>query len=398
MGTSSTRPKPVQVAPSQSPSEQRASPVRLEKRQPCTHWTMEPLHSDQEQQGSLGRRRTTQLPPLRQEMTYSFAPRSAGLQSPGTSVGGSIIKSHPPQRPQGLQPLALPIAGFLFEEVANHTALGTLPKGGDSLRSPIHRQRECSGKAGPLQGGVLEAQAALSRQSHEQRRAQRRLVREILEQRGNRGHRGTVCMASDRGELEGKGKRNVRLVKRPAERDIFWDSSSGEGLDLVEASPGLQEWELAESPRTTQHRSSSPGSVWEEQGQDSSRSDGEQGGLQAIRTQHRRQGEVPETCTRQSRQGADKTKTWMLGGEGDLRSRLRASRLARGRGDEACWEVSAGLTGSAREKDENPCWRPEEEDWACRALSRRRQKIAGRLTRIRPELNPSFQDQLDLDF
>ncbi|XP_069049290.1 uncharacterized protein [Lepisosteus oculatus] len=370
MGTSSTRPKPVQVAPSQSPSEQRASPVRLEKRQPCTHWTMEPLHSDQEQQGSLGRRRTTQLPPLRQEMTYSFAPRSAGLQSPGTSVGGSIIKSHPPQRPQGLQPLALPIAGFLFEEVANHTALG----------------------------GVLEAQAALSRQSHEQRRAQRRLVREILEQRGNRGHRGTVCMASDRGELEGKGKRNVRLVKRPAERDIFWDSSSGEGLDLVEASPGLQEWELAESPRTTQHRSSSPGSVWEEQGQDSSRSDGEQGGLQAIRTQHRRQGEVPETCTRQSRQGADKTKTWMLGGEGDLRSRLRASRLARGRGDEACWEVSAGLTGSAREKDENPCWRPEEEDWACRALSRRRQKIAGRLTRIRPELNPSFQDQLDLDF
>ncbi|KAI1895540.1 hypothetical protein AGOR_G00107300 [Albula goreensis] len=192
MGSSHTRPKLTQVVPSHSPvdtEEQRISHV-------TSHWTIEPLQSPpEEQQGCLGMRKNTQLPPLRQEVPLTFSPLTAGSisHSHSTNVGHSIIHSHPPRRLQALQPLTVPVSGILLQ--------GTEQRGGAAHHSFTHGQGGHCGTSNFLQGGVLEAQVVLSRQAHSQHRSHRRRIRELQEQRERRRQGRTIFTSSSEHKL-----------------------------------------------------------------------------------------------------------------------------------------------------------------------------------------------------
>ncbi|KAM6968497.1 uncharacterized protein LKV04_017361 isoform 1-T2 [Tautogolabrus adspersus] len=71
------------------------------------------------------------------------------------------------------------------------------------------------------QAGFLEAQTALTQQDHQQQRAQLRQAREL--------RRRKVVYTVNVGNT-GKSQR-LKLVRRPTERDIFWDETTGDRLD-----------------------------------------------------------------------------------------------------------------------------------------------------------------------
>lgn len=93
-----------------------------------------------------------------------------------------------------------------------------------------------------LQSGILEAQTALSQQTHQRRRAQMRQAREKRRRKVLHTFKGDVsqttisiplfessvnpivCLLVD-------ANREGKLVRRPTERDIFWDEITGQYLD-----------------------------------------------------------------------------------------------------------------------------------------------------------------------
>ncbi|KAJ8290487.1 hypothetical protein GJAV_G00013500 [Gymnothorax javanicus] len=217
MGSSNTRPKLTQVVPSRSPLEREISQAEHQIGQPISNWTIKSLQSSHEvQEGSLGQRRNNQLPPLRQEVPLTFSPLAAGCMSHSLNynLGPSIIQSFPPLRPQVLEPLA---------------------------RTTILREG-----GSKVQKRYLEAQAVLDRQAHIQRGSHRRWIREMQEQREQRRQGRTVYTGTVDREDYGNKVQRVHLVKRPTERDIFWDVSSEGELDfgdLSRGSPGPPECE-----------------------------------------------------------------------------------------------------------------------------------------------------------
>ncbi|KAM7402996.1 hypothetical protein PAMA_003767 [Pampus argenteus] len=75
-----------------------------------------------------------------------------------------------------------------------------------------------------IQGGFLEAQTALAQQAHRYRQAHLRQARQ------QRRHK--VIYTYDAGGPNKEGIQRLKLVRRPTERDIFWDEITGERLDL----------------------------------------------------------------------------------------------------------------------------------------------------------------------
>ncbi|XP_049917502.1 uncharacterized protein LOC126400660 [Epinephelus moara] len=209
MGSTGSRPRLRKVAPCNSLQEEGA--------QPEPQWTLPALPVTMEQpSGSVGRKKTI-LPPLRQEITLSSL---SGNLPPKQSNNPSIIHSHPPRRPQALQPLALQIG---HTSTANHIAMGRdCRDGGVHLFSTIDRTGH-SGTGRMIQGGFLEAQTALTKQAHRHRRAHLRQARE------QRRHK--VVYTVNGGGTNTEGMQRLKLVRRPTERDIFWDETTGESLD-----------------------------------------------------------------------------------------------------------------------------------------------------------------------
>ncbi|KAK9533626.1 hypothetical protein VZT92_008732 [Zoarces viviparus] len=71
-----------------------------------------------------------------------------------------------------------------------------------------------------IQGGFLEAQTALTQQANRHRRAHLRHARE------QRRHKAVYSV--------NEGFQRLKLVRRPTERDIFWDETTGQSLDPSE--------------------------------------------------------------------------------------------------------------------------------------------------------------------
>nr|XP_046269398.1 uncharacterized protein LOC124072217 [Scatophagus argus] len=215
MGSTSSRPRLRRVAPCNSLQEEGA--------QPKPQWTLPALPVTVEQpSGSLGHRKTT-LPPLKQEITLSTLsePCFAGSLPPKQSNNSSIIHSHPPRRPQALQPLALQIGHTTTaNQIVMARGVSTPRDGGVHQCSTTGQAGHC-GTGRMIQGGFLEAQTALSQQAHRHRRAHLRQVRE-------RRRLKVVYTVND---PTTEGIQRLKLVRRPTERDIFWDDATGESLD-----------------------------------------------------------------------------------------------------------------------------------------------------------------------
>ncbi|XP_070698400.1 uncharacterized protein [Pempheris klunzingeri] len=212
MGTTGSRPRVRKVAPCNSLQEDGA--------QPKPQWTLPALPVSVEQpSGCLGQRKTI-LPPLKQELSLSTLsePCFAGNLSPKQSNNSSIIHSHPPRRPQALQPLALQIS---HTSTANQIAMGRDCRDGVFQRFSTAGQTAHCGTGRMIQGGSLEAQTALAQQAHRHRRALHQQARE------QRRHKVVYVVNGPHTERI----QRVKLVRRPTERDIFWDETRGESLD-----------------------------------------------------------------------------------------------------------------------------------------------------------------------
>ncbi|KAG7328289.1 hypothetical protein KOW79_008233 [Hemibagrus wyckioides] len=161
----------------------------------------------QHQQGILGHRQISQLPPLKQHapQIISSPPDSQNVYAKPIH---SIIKSHPPQRAKAWQPIPCPVE----PPAASNTSTNHVP-----MRN---------------KGGFLPAQTLLigertkKRQSHQQHLwEQQRIYTSTVEGAGNL-------------QIE-----RIRLVSRPTQRDIFWDETKGQNLDfreLLQPSPPLR--------------------------------------------------------------------------------------------------------------------------------------------------------------
>ncbi|XP_035529596.1 uncharacterized protein LOC118336935 [Morone saxatilis] len=214
MGSTGSRPKVRKVAPCNSLQE--------EGTQPEPQWTLPALPVTGERlSGSLGQRKIT-LPPLKQEITLSTLsePCFAGSLPPKQSNNSSIIHSHPPRRPQALQPLALQIG---HTSTASQIAMGKDCRDGAVQLFSTAGQTGHSGTGRIIQGGFLEAQTSLTQQAHRRRRAHLRQTRE------QRRHK--VVYTVNVGGANTEGIQRVKLMRRPTERDIFWDETTGESLD-----------------------------------------------------------------------------------------------------------------------------------------------------------------------
>ncbi|XP_044230611.1 uncharacterized protein LOC122998076 [Thunnus albacares] len=219
MGSTGSRPRLHKVSPCKSPPKEGKQRVSQSKPQ----WTLPTLPITLEQpSGSLGQRKTT-LPPLKQEISLSTLSEScfAGNLPPKQSNNSSIIHSHPPRRPQALQPLALQIG---HTGTASQIAMGRDCRDGGVRQFSTIGQTGHSGTGRMIQGGFLEAQTALAQQAHRYRQAHLRQARE------QRRHK--VVYTFDAGGPNKEGIQRLKLVRRPTERDIFWDETTGERLDL----------------------------------------------------------------------------------------------------------------------------------------------------------------------
>nr|XP_055029201.1 uncharacterized protein LOC129418282 [Misgurnus anguillicaudatus] len=237
MGNNNTRPKICQVAPSHDQALED-EPSLL----PTSKWMITTVQGTEAQEkGILGQRKSIHLPPLtgRQEVHHN-AHLEPGSQSVCDKTGVSIIKSHPPQPAKGWQPMASAI-GFEVNPV-KHTCMAesevTEWKDGPVHRYSTPNQRGHCGTNNTVQGhtkGLLLAQTMLSHQATKKRHAQQRCFRE------KRGRQKRVYTS----EVEGndmEGRQRVRLVSRPTQRNIFWDESEGQILDvreLLQPSPQL---------------------------------------------------------------------------------------------------------------------------------------------------------------
>ncbi|XP_039597884.1 uncharacterized protein LOC120518925 isoform X2 [Polypterus senegalus] len=222
MGSSTTKPKLTQVAPCQTSEESL----------PRNGMTWAVLSNTQEQE----RRRAGLLPPLQQEVPLTFSYGRDISESLTTAAGitgqaipqRSIIQAHPPRRMKRLEPLALP-----QQERASQPQPSASPD---------------------LQSGVLAAQSQMSRKMCKQRFSEKKRIKEIM----NKRYQGKdQQMAVENGELEAA----ARLIKRPKERDIFWDSYCGEQVDLEELVCASPELPHHDQTRTSQQLSPASGEM-----------------------------------------------------------------------------------------------------------------------------------------
>ncbi|XP_065822228.1 uncharacterized protein [Labrus bergylta] len=209
MGSTGSRPRLHKVAPCS---------LQEEGDKPKPQWTLPALPVSVEQPSeSLGHTKRT-LPPLKQEISLSTLsePRIAGNFPPKQSNHSSIIHSHPPRRPQALQPLDVQIGQ---PSNANQIAMGRGCRDGGVQQFSITRR---NGPGRMTQAGFLEAQTALTQQDQQQQRAQLRQAREL-----RRRKVVYTVKVGNTGKSQGP-----KLVRRPTERDIFWDETTGDRLDL----------------------------------------------------------------------------------------------------------------------------------------------------------------------
>ncbi|XP_051252178.1 uncharacterized protein LOC127361525 [Dicentrarchus labrax] len=122
--------------------------------------------------------------------------------------------------PQALQPLALQIG---HTSTATQIAMGKDCRDGAVQRFSTAGRTGHSGTSRMIQRGFLEAQTSLTQQAHQRRRAHLRQTRE------QRRHK--VVYAVNVGGANTEGIQRVKLIRRPTERDIFWDETTGESLD-----------------------------------------------------------------------------------------------------------------------------------------------------------------------
>ncbi|KFO79091.1 Uncharacterized protein C14orf105, partial [Cuculus canorus] len=263
MGLSSSKahPKVTKVAPMHTRENlpALATPYRL----PCMPGELS-LHPP----AAMERRKPTfhqQLPPLR-DTWYGRA--SAGPLSFNTIPEGgetSIIKQHPPQRPQRLEPIGLPQAiapakPWSQQEVAASPKKKALEKRGQSPRH-LPGRRQHLHKLQMLDLTRRRQEAELKRNLHREARINKQKIKEfspkkvldILQPGNGIEHRDLIpaehnqCFhGGDRGpvsqhdgaELSLSGSRKVGLwfCRKPRTRDLFWDTSS----------TGSEEWEREE--------------------------------------------------------------------------------------------------------------------------------------------------------
>ncbi|XP_028834113.1 uncharacterized protein LOC114788457 isoform X2 [Denticeps clupeoides] len=194
MGSTNSRPKICQVAPSHVEIDGNLKPSY-----PNSEWMLSPMDRTHEQlQEVLGPQRNTKLPPLRQDvLLHSNLHASGALPLVSTDIKSqSIIHSHPPLRAQAWQPLI----------------------------SPTGQKDASSHKPTSSSTGFLEAQAMLSHQAKKKRRGHHQRYRE----------RRGMQRASEIMGHEGQEIQKLSLVSRPTKRDIFWDETTGKTLDIRE--------------------------------------------------------------------------------------------------------------------------------------------------------------------
>ncbi|KAM3595122.1 uncharacterized protein V6R79_018358 [Siganus canaliculatus] len=140
-------------------------------------------------------------------MSALRGPHFAGHIPSMQSSSSSIIHAHPPRRPQALQPLVHQIGST---STASQTFMGRDRKDGVVPRFSTIAQTGQSGT-----GRMTQA--------HRHRRAHLRQARE------QRRHK--VVYTSHVTDPNNKGLQRLKLVKRPTERNIFFDETTGEILD-----------------------------------------------------------------------------------------------------------------------------------------------------------------------
>ncbi|RLV98317.1 hypothetical protein DV515_00010901 [Chloebia gouldiae] len=212
-----------------------------------------------------------ELPPLR-ETWYGRA--SAGPLSwntlPGKD-GTSIIKQHPPRRPQRLEPAIpaqaiTPAKPWSRPEVAASPKPKVLEKRGQSL-NPLPGRRQHLHKLQMLDLTRKRREAELKRNLHREVKINKQNIKEFspkdvpdTPQRGDSTRSpdpipaehnqcfpeddpgktwgGGLCRQPGRAELspDQRGKVDLWLCREPRTRDLFWDSSS----------TGSEEWEREE--------------------------------------------------------------------------------------------------------------------------------------------------------
>ncbi|XP_039597883.1 uncharacterized protein LOC120518925 isoform X1 [Polypterus senegalus] len=250
MGSSTTKPKLTQVAPCQTSEESL----------PRNGMTWAVLSNTQEQE----RRRAGLLPPLQQEVPLTFSYGRDISESLTTAAGitgqaipqRSIIQAHPPRRMKRLEPLALP-----QQERASQPQPSASPDlqdfkdgSGDVIQRTSTGKRRPNSEMARNQSGVLAAQSQMSRKMCKQRFSEKKRIKEIM----NKRYQGKdQQMAVENGELEAA----ARLIKRPKERDIFWDSYCGEQVDLEELVCASPELPHHDQTRTSQQLSPASGEM-----------------------------------------------------------------------------------------------------------------------------------------
>ncbi|KAK2826102.1 hypothetical protein Q5P01_020316 [Channa striata] len=212
MGSTGSRPRLHKVAP--------CNGLQLEGEQLERHRTLPARSVTLEQLSeSLGSRKTT-LPPLKQEITHSTVSEPCFTGSlPQKQINySSIIQSHPPRKPQALQPLPLQIGHTSANNSAGMT--GDCTNGGVSQFSTIVQPGHV-GSGRMIQGAYLEAQTALTQQAHRERQAHLRQAREL-------GRHKVVHKVNGQNT---NGIQRQKPVRRCTERDIFWDETAGKTTD-----------------------------------------------------------------------------------------------------------------------------------------------------------------------
>ncbi|KAJ8288809.1 hypothetical protein COCON_G00014680, partial [Conger conger] len=277
---------------------------------------------------------------------------------------------------------------------------GTGQKSGAVLHSLTRGQEGRCGTGGLLQtqGRFLEAQAVLGRQAHSQRRSHRRRVREMQEKRERRRQGRTVCTGHvDRGDY-GNEMQRVHLVKRPAERDIFWDVSSQEGIDLdnlSHGSTGPLEQDGRRSPQSESHGLLKEELAWGEPEQ------GDSGLFHQERTTKTGWRKETHRQLESGAQGEQKRLPWMLGWEGLEHCGQSPRGASDNREETPPWDMESGWASSIRQEERSEPVRNGrskfEEGWGFGPRAGEGRWHRGRLTRTKLELIPSFQNQLDLD-
>ncbi|KAI7804753.1 hypothetical protein IRJ41_017195, partial [Triplophysa rosa] len=185
---------------------------------PASKWMITTVQgTEMQEKGILGQRKSNHLPPLtgRQEVPLNVG-LETGSQSVCDKTGDSIVKSHPPQPAKDTEWRDGPVHHYSTPSQGEHCGTNNTVQG--------HMK------------GLLLAQTMLSRQATKKRQAQQKCFRE------RRGRQKRVYTSETVEGNEMEDRQRVRLVSRPTERNIFWDESEGQILDvrdLLQPSPEL---------------------------------------------------------------------------------------------------------------------------------------------------------------